>query len=249
LNEFFALGSSRGYATENDFWPAVFQRVFILNPKAVLLRRFYLFLPIVALIQSYFFIRDKKHTWLVFWFVGLSLLFIGFTSSLTHYQPIIQRLSWYMFPLFLPAVLLSTFFIMKFNKYIKIALVIMYLTGSIIMTHHYTEYFNIKKLDNLKTFLRTNDDKIIFTDHFTKYSVDLIDNYQQPLRTKKIYGSDFDLNDIRKGDWILYKSEHINELREQGHTFPDFSELKTENYKVQFESGGFVIYEKILNQN
>jgi len=246
-NEFFALGSSRGYMTESEFWPAVFERVFILNPKAVFLRRFYLFLPLIALYQSYIFIKNKKQTWLVYWFVGLSILFIGFTSSLTHYQPIIQRLSWYMFPLFLPAVLLSTFFIEKFKTKIKSILITIYLFSSLIMTYHYTTYFNINDLNMFKNYLRINPDKIIYTDHFTKYSVDLIDGYPEPLRTKRILGTQFNLNEVKKGECVLYKYEHINELKEQGHKFPDLDILQSNLFHILFESNGFILYKRVEN--
>ena len=247
INEFFTLGSTRGYMTETDFWPAVVERVFILNPKAVFLRRFYLFLPLIALYQSYVFIKNKKYTWLIYWFIGLSVLFIGFTSSLTHYQPIIQRLSWYMFPLFLPEVMLSTLFISNFRKHIKTVLIILYICGSLAMTYHYSVYFNVDDLNKLKSFLRSNSEQIIYTDHFTKYSVDLIDGYSEPLRTKRIYSSDFNINKLKSGEWLIYKPEHINELVEQGHKFPDFSLLRSEKFTLIFEAGGFLIYEKVSN--
>jgi hypothetical protein len=246
-HEFFTLGSTRGYMTESEFWPAVLERVFILNPKAVFLRRFYLFLPLIALYQSYVFLKSKKYSWLVYWFIGLSILFIGFTSSLTHYQPIIQRLTWYMFPLFLPEVILSSLFISNFKYNIKILLISLYLCGSILMTNHYTVYFNVDELKKFKSFIRTNSEQKIFTDHFTKYSVDLIDGYPDPLRTIKIYGSDFDINKIKQGDWLLYKLDHINELKEQGHKYPSFSVLQSENYTKIFESGGFIVYKKMID--
>ena len=233
--------------SESEFWPAVFERVFILNPKAVFLRRFYLFLPLIALYQSYIFFRTKKHFWLIYWFIGLSILFIGFTSSFTHYQPIIQRLSWYMFPLFLPEVLISTFFITQFRSRIQSILIILYLCGSLIMTYQYTSYFNINELNKLKKHLRSIPEKIIYTDHFTKYSIDLIDGYPEQLRTKRIKDIDFNLNKVKQGEYILYKYEHINELKEQGHTFPDFTILLSKKYKNIFESGGFILYEKVSN--
>lgn len=247
IHEFFTLGSSRGYMTFSDFWPAVLERVFILNPKAVFLRRFYLFLPIIALYQSIVFIRSKKYSWLVFWYLGLSVLFIGFTSSLTHYQPIIQRLSWYMFPLFLPAVILSTFFISKQKKHIQTVFMIIYLLGSVTMTHSYCNYFNINQLDELKYFLRENNTSKIYTDHFTKYSVDLIDDYEEPLRTKRILGSEFDLNTVMPGEWVLYNKFHINELIEQNYKFPEFEHLESNAFKRIFSAGNFIIYEKLNN--
>ena len=113
------------------------------------------------------------------------------------------------------------------------------------MTYNYSTYFNINELDELKSYLKSNNEKIIYTDHFTKYSVDIIDCYPDPLRTKRIYGSDFNINELKQGDWILYKFEHINELKEQGHKFPDFTSLQSNKYLKIFESGGFILYEKV----
>jgi len=243
-NEFFLLGSRLGYATEADFWPEVFNRVFILNVKDVFLRRFYLFLPLVALFQSYRFIKKKEYTWLAYWFLGLSLLFIGFTSSFVRYQPIILRLNWYMFPLFLPEVMLSAILLSAFSTKIRTGLIVVFLAGSLVMTNAYTSYFNVNEYSAFKSFLRANPEKIIYTDHFTKYSIDLIDSYKEPLRTHRILGENIKLEDIESGDWIVYKIEHINELKEQGHTYPDFNILISQTFKKVFESGGFQVYEK-----
>lgn len=245
INEFFRLGSTRGYFNDSDFWPAVFNRIFIENPKDVFLRRFYLFLPLLALYQSTIFIKNKKHVWLPIWFLGMALLFIGFTSSLNHYQPMILRLSWYMFPLFLPEVILSTFFIINLRKHLKRIAIILLLIGSLILTFHYSIYFNVDQLDKVKYFIKSNPTKTIYTDHFTKYSIDLIDGYPKPLRTKRITGDNFDFNTIQKGEWVLFQFEHIFELKEQNHSFPDFSILHSKKFKKVFESGKFQIYEKL----
>lgn len=115
------------------------------------------------------------------------------------------------------------------------------------MSYNYTTYFNINELNKLKEFLRINSEKNIYTDHFTKYSIDLIDGYPEFLRTNRILGSQFDLNEVKKGEWVLYKYEHINELIEQGHTFPNFDILQTDLFFKLFESDDFIIYEKIGN--
>ncbi len=246
-NEFFVLGSSRGYASEAEFWPAVFKRVFLLNPKDVYLRRFFMFLPLISIYQSIRFIKQKRYTWLAFWFFGLSLLFIGFTSSFVRYQPIILRLSWYMFPLFLPQVIISAIFVSQFKTKLKTILMVIYILGSLLMSYYYTEYFGIKDLNSFKSFVRSNPEKVIYTDHFTKYSIDLLDEYSEPLRTQRILGETFELDRIKTGNWIVYNVDHINELKEQGHKFPDFSILHSQKYLKVFESGGFWIFEKMAN--
>lgn len=244
-NEFFLLGSKFGYMTEADYWPELFKRIFILNPKDVYFRRFYLFLPLIALYQSFRFIKKKEYTWLAFWFLGLSLMFVGFTTSLVRYQPIILRLSWYMFPLFLPEVIIAAIFLTRFKVKIRTVLIVIYIAASLLMSHYYSVYFNVRQLDEFKSFIHDHPEKTIYTDHFTKYSIDLLDDYSEPLRTIRISGSDFSLNNLEKGEWIIYKPEHIYELKEQGHQFPDYSILDSNDFKKVFESGNFRVFEKL----
>ena len=72
----------------------------------------------------------------------------------------------------------------KFKKQISILLLIIYALGSLIMCHHYEIFFDKSNLNSLKTFLRDNSERKIFTDHYTIYSVDLIRNYKRNNGTR-----------------------------------------------------------------
>ncbi len=243
-NDFFTKGSSFGYASSKDYLPQLLKLIFIYNPKVVFLRRFHLFLPILALIQSIMLFRKKQFLLIVFWFLGLTTLFIFFTTSFQAYRPQVLRFSWYIFPLFMPAVILSAMFLSKIKVKIRVGLIILYFIGSLIMCNVYKDYFNLEEMNKFKEVIRNYPEKLIFTDHYSKYSVDLLDDYNQPLRTRRILGKNFQWNNIQPGDWIIYHEKHIQELESQNHSFPDFNIIKKPNYKRLFQIGYFEIYEK-----
>jgi hypothetical protein len=114
------------------------------------------------------------------------------------------------------------------------------------MCHHYESFFDKSNLTSLKAYLRQNLGKKIFTDHFTKYSVDLIRSYKIDSKSERISGEDFSFSKIIEGDWILYNKKHIDELKMQKYNFPDFSILKTNNYKKIVAFNEFIFYEKII---
>jgi len=244
-NDHFTLGGAKGYAAEAEYWTAVLKRVFIDNVKSVYLRRFYLFLPVIAFFQSINFIRKKEYAYLAFWFLGLSVMFVGFTASFSRYQPLVVHLSWYIFPLFIPSVIISSIFLMRLNITFRKTLLIVYLAGSIFMSFKYQEYFDIQGLSGFKSFVNQHPAEKIYTDHFTKYSIDFLDGFPQKIRTQRIMGQEFNFHRLEKNSLVVYNFYHIEELESQGFYFPDFSILKSGEFKPIFQSGGFQVFEKI----
>ena len=222
----------------------LFDQIIMINAKSVFLRRFYLFLPIVASIQTYFNFKKNNFALINFWFWGTSILLIAFTTSLLEYKPLDLARSWYIFPLLMPTVILSAIFINRFSKKIKIGLIIFYTLGSSIMCFEYKTFFDVDNLNELKSFLRDNSYKMIYTDHFTKYSIDLIRSYQSGS-SERILENNFDFNEINIGDWIIYNEKHINELILQKYQFPDFSTLDSNRFKKVETFNDFIIYEKL----
>ena len=111
------------------------------------------------------------------------------------------------------------------------------------MCFEYQIFFDKENLNSLKTFLRDNPSKTIYTDHFTKYSVDLIREYEAD--SKRILGNDFNFNQIEKSDWILFNKKHIEELQMQKYNFPDFSILKSNQFRKVASFNDFIFYEKL----
>jgi len=235
--------TARKLSGSKNYFKNLFDQIFLINTKSVFLRRFYLFLPLVSAIQTFFSFKNREHKLLLFWFWGTSILLIVFTTSFTEYKPLDLTRSWYIYPLLMPMVILSALFINRFSKLIRNGLIIIYLLGSLIMCFAYRNFFDVKNLDVLKSFLRENPTKMIYTDHFTKYSVDLIRGYKAD-NSKRILNNDFNFNRVKKGDWILFNKKHIDELEMQKYTFPDFNVLNTNDFKKVAAFKDFIFYEK-----
>ena len=240
--DFFPYTAQKLSGTKNYF-RNLFDQIFLINAKSVFLRRFYLFLPLVSVIQTFFSLKQKKHKLLLFWFWGTAILLIAFTTSFTGYKPLDLARSWYIYPLLMPMVILSALFVGRFSKSISNGLLVTYFLGSMIMCLAYQNFFDVENLDNLKNFLRENSNKIIYTDHFTKYSVDLIRSYEDD-NSKRILGKDFNFNRIKNGDWILFNKKHIEELEMQKHNSPDFNILNSNEFRKIASFKDFIFYEK-----
>ena len=111
------------------------------------------------------------------------------------------------------------------------------------MCFEYQIFFDKENLNSLKSFLRDNSSKTIYTDHFTKYSVDLIRDYKAD--SKRILGNDFNFSQIAKSDWILFNKKHIEELQMQKYKFPDFSILNSNKFKMVASFNDFIFFEKL----
>jgi hypothetical protein len=199
---------------------------------------------LIAAFQTFLNFKTKEYKLLLFWFWGTAILLIAFTTSFTEYKPLDLTRSWYIYPLLMPMIILSAIFIDRFTNYIKIPIILIYSVGSLIMCFEYESFFDKNNLNSIKTFLRDNPTKFIYTDHFTKYSVDLIRNYQFD-NSKRILGKDYNLASIKQGEWILLNKKHIEELQMQNYVFPDFSVLNSQEFKKVATFNDYIFYEKV----
>jgi hypothetical protein len=113
------------------------------------------------------------------------------------------------------------------------------------MSTHYEVYFNKKDNSNLNVFLSEHPEKKIFTNHFTKYSVDLLRNYNDLTRSERILGDNFNWQIIKLGEWVLLNKKHIDELKLQRYKFPSFSILQSDAFNKIEQFGDFIFYEKV----
>ena len=214
----------------------------ILNLKYIFLRRFYLFLPLIALIISFINIFRKENLLISIFFLLLSSLLILFTTDLTFYRPLNLERSWYFFPLLLPSVLVASVFLEKLKFRYILPILLLYLVGSLNMTTVYQQYFNREINSEIKYFISKDKTHKIYTDHFTKYSIDLLSGDD----TTAINFSDkfIDENLIDKNSYLLYNEKHIDELNLQGYKFLGLSELLVNNVTLINSFGDFKIYKK-----
>lgn len=243
--DFFPYTAQKFLEFKGGFWRALFYQIFYINVKSIFLRRFYLFLPVAAVFQSIKNILNKKYLLLIFWFLGLAVLMSGFTTSFTSYKPLDLHRNWYIYPLIMPAVILSAYLINSLKGFFRGVLLFVYIVFSFVMCNEYQTYFNENNSGKFINSIRNSEAKTIFTDHFTKYSIDLIRNYKSPNKTKQILGADFNWSTVKKNDWVIFDKKHIDELKLQKYKFPNFTILNSDSFKVVSEIGEFKTFEKI----
>jgi len=241
--DFFPYTAEK-FSNSKHYWKNLFYQVFIINLKSILIRRFYLFTPLVASIKSIFNVKKKEYSLLTYWFLSTMILLVAFTTSITEFKPLDLQRSWYIYPLLMPTLILTALLINNLNKFIRYSVLSLYIASGMIMCTHYESYFDVTNKDQLKSFLSDHSEETIYTDHFTKYSVDLIRNYSNPENSRRISSSDFNWDKVKPGNWILYNSKHIDELELQNYKFPDFSILKSDLFTKVKSFGDFFIYEK-----
>ncbi len=230
--------TAQQFSGSKNYLKNLIDQIFFINIRSVFPRRFYLFIPITGFIQSLVNFKKKEYGLLTFWFIGTATLLIAFTTSLSEYKPLDLQRSWYIYPLILPSIILSSIFLSRFKRtYLTAALFILFI-ASILMSNAYDSYFQKSNLRELNHFLRANQEKLIFTDHFTKYSVDLIRGYSNESKSIRFR----DTNNFPTGSLILYNQKHIDELELQGYSFRKFN-FKSEKYKLIKSAGDFYIYE------
>jgi 4-amino-4-deoxy-L-arabinose transferase-like glycosyltransferase len=245
--DFFPQTAYKAMGSNKSYFLALLYQIFVINIRSVFLRRFYLFLPIIAIIQSFINFKKKQNWLLIFWFIGLAVLLIGFTTSLNQYKPLDLHRSWYIYPLLMPIVILSALFLYKLKNYVKYFAICLCIIFSIIMCKSYETFFNTQTNQEFKKFIRENSEEVIYTDFFTKYSIDLLWGYKNEQNLKKILGQDFDLTDIPVGDWVIYNKKHVDELKLQKHKFPKFTVLDSNKFKEIVSFGDFNVFERVSN--
>jgi len=131
------------------------------------------------------------------------------------------------------------------KRNLRYILVCAYIIGGVIMCTHYEIYFDKENKSELKSFIAQNQQRKIFTDHFTKYSVDLIRGYSDLSKSERILGANFNWNELQQGDWVLYNQKHIDELKLQKYNLPDFSILNSSLFNRVENYGDFIFYERV----
>lgn len=210
------------------------------NIKYLFLRRFYLFLPLVAIIPAIFNLVNGKHKLISYWYFGLILMFLFFSTSISAYRPISLEQSWYLFPLFIPVVLIVGEYISRFSVKTRIAVMSLLVIFSIFMNFEYRAYFDVEAKKEFKEYVSNIEGKQIFSDHHTKYGVELTREYRDVNNVKlldklKLYA--------KPGDLIVISKKKLDELKLQGFDYKFKDYVKTSKQIGKY--GEFEVYKII----
>jgi hypothetical protein len=220
----------------------LFEHIFN-NIKYILIRRYYILLPVFSIVQTYFLIKKKEQRFLIVWFLGLFILLTLMTVSFSIYSPIELRRTWYIYPLIFPCCILSAILLSKQKAvYFKIILGI-YLICSVLMSVEFQKFFDIHNKNLFKQFIRDHTEKVIYSDHHTAYGIRLIQKYKTNEKVKLLTNTDS--LDVKRGEFVVYSKPVIDELKKQNYKFPDFGQLTSASYQLVDNFGQFEVYEKI----
>lgn len=236
--DFFPNSAKKITHSDNFLVNVIFQ--IVLNLKHIFLRRFYLLLPLLALFISIYNIYIKRDLLISKFFLLLSALLIAFTTDLFIYRPMNLERSWYIFPLIMPSVLIVSSFLNRFSYRFIIIILTFYFAGSILMSNSYREYFHTENNSIVKNFIRNHKTSSLYTDHFTKYSIDLISGCD--TIAVSLTNSSISLDSIKNHSLLLYNKKHLDELTLQGYNFPTLFELLNSNERPVFTAGDFIVY-------
>ena len=217
----------------------------VTNLKYIFLRRFYLFLPLFGLLIFVFSNKKKYNHFIVFWFFGLIITMCCLSISIDSYRLLNLRNSWYIIPLFVPLALITATYLNQVLPRLKIAAFILLFAGSMYMSNQYLLFFQKPDLNEMKELLVSNSSYPIYTDHFTKYGVDLVLNYSKNTSTHRISGTEFTFNSLPANSYVIYNKKHIDELKLQGFDFPNFDLLVQSNFTLIKTFGDFKFFKKL----
>jgi 4-amino-4-deoxy-L-arabinose transferase-like glycosyltransferase len=240
--DFFPYTLTIGEVGFNKYIIGLFKHI-LINIKYILIRRYYVALPLLSIVQSYFLFKKKEQQFLLIWFWGLLILLPMMTVSLSTYAPIELRRTWYIYPLIFPCCILSASLLSRLKPvYFKLSLGV-FLICSVLMSVEFQKFFDVHNNNLFKQFIRIHPEKIIYTDHHTAYGIRLIQEYKTNEQVKLLTNTN-SLN-VKQGELVVYSKPVIDELKKQNYFFPDFTRLTSENYKLIDNFGQFEVFEKI----
>jgi hypothetical protein len=187
-------------------------------------------------------LKAEKKIFTAVWFLVIAGLMVGFTTSFTDYKPLDLSRNWYIFIALTPAVILAAKFLERFEFNIKAAMLALFIAASIYMDFQYEKFFDVERKDQLKTFVSEIDGKLVYTDHHTKYGLDLID---KNLRTKIVSFTNLPAEQVFviDGSLILWNENEVEELRQQGNSIPKLNDIVSEQDTLLKKIGFYDVYQ------
>ena len=245
-DDFFKLGSAKGYATPEER-PAALARLLLWSkPKALFLRRNTLFILALALVQLLRRLRRHDPGPQGLWFGGLLLMFLFGSTSLQRYQPLPLDLPWYIYPLFLPAALLAGELLAELPWRRFRWLLAPLLALSLWMCLDFRNYFDHSGLQEVRAALSASPTTPVYGDPFSLLSLDHLDG--QPSVSRGIPLGDSGpagLDLPPPGALLLLNPGNLRELRAQGHDPVSVPAGSNPDWTLLSSGGGFLLFQRL----
>ncbi len=230
--------------SSRQYFSALLKQVFILNPRYLFLRRYYLAVPFVAVLNSIILIKQRKDKLLVYWGLGIIILLMIMTTSFSDYKPFDLRRSWYIYIALLPLIMLAAGFIARFRKSILTLILILYSIAGIYMSREHQKFFDVDNLNEFKKYVKSQRSVLIYTDHHTKYGLDTIRGNKSKQNTLVVPGHFFSMRKISCGALVVVNKPVIDELKKQGYHYVSLEKISKTDFELLKQFGKFFIYRK-----
>lgn len=222
-----------------------------LNLKYILLRRFFLFIPLISLIIALLMIYWRKAKSVHFYYIILLLSLAALPTGLQSYNPLDLRFSWYSYVLFVPAIIILASFLAEQKNIFVYPILILVFIVSLFMAQSYNNYFDVGNKAEFKKYLEKLEG-IVITDHHTAYGIQLFNRAEKLkivfLTQNEVLDDNNSFENLRGMDfadkkiYLIKSLPKIRELRRQGFSInPLFPGRITES-PILAQIGEFEIY-------
>lgn len=241
-DDFFKLGSAKGYARPEDYTGALLRLLFLEHPIALFLRRNTLYILALAGVQLLLRLKAGRPGIHGLWFGGLLLAFAFGSTSLARYQPLPLDLPWYILPLFLPGAVLAGELLARLPQRRFLLLAPLFLGLSLWMCRDFMQYFDRPGLQHLRQTLEAEPDTPVHGDTFSLYSLAHLDgaDTRHPGRGHVI--TDGTLDAPAPGHLLLLHAGNLKEQRAQGRPVPDLPDSLNTRFTRITTGAGYVLY-------
>lgn len=264
---FFTEGSRWGWPEGGSYYIALIKRLFLIGPKTIFLNSQFLYLPLLGVIASLYALYCKDKLFLIpgLWLITLCFMYSFSTTSFSYYAPMVlyQR---YLYPIYLPAIVLVSGFIVKLlfysdnNQHGKIykgkriwgIILIVFL---VIIGGKQT-FYSIKHKSDWSSEVRAISNMITpsdqtYADIISVKALEFFWRYPDDMKTIDFEGINFS-SEIQRGSYIFINPKYVNWLvLNEGmwvnkypiYKKPYFYEKIPSNWKEIWKDGSAKLYQ------
>lgn len=264
----FYEGSRFGWPVGSSRLIAIVKRLFISGPQTIFFGEYFLFLPFFGLIASAHSLYWKDKTFLVpaLWMLTLIFMYNFWSMSFASYTPLVLSNNRYLHPIMLPAILLTSGFIVKLfstkiengnigiskERYIWgiVLAIIIAVTGSyytIGLVRGMPQIRAIYEIKAVSNIVRPSDR--LYTDPLVMKPMEFYWGYPEKMNfvnfegmgVEEITSNSFVLIDHIRVDWLKVNVS-MWLTKDYGYHEPEFFSNPPKAWKKVWQNGNAVLY-------